>query len=425
MEIIAPKIEKVLLVTVKLYDDKDNWTLEDMSNEMKELLAACNVEVVETVNCNVDTPTPNYFIGKGKVEEIAMRVKDTDANTVVFSYDLTGTQQRNVEDVIGVKTIDRTQLILDIFAHRAHTPEGQMQVELAQLQYLKPRLMGKGLVLSRQGGGIGTSGPGEKKLEIDRRRIEEKVDRLKEGLKQVELHRETMRKRRKENAIPTVALVGYTSAGKSTLINALTGSEQVTASTLFTTLDPLSKSFKLENGENIILSDTVGFLHNLPHHLVEAFKATLEEVIEADLLIHVLDISHPKVYEHKEAVWKVLAELGVTEKKIVTAVNKIDLVQDKTLLNTMKIDFVNPVLISAKEKIGLNSLLEEIQKVFSDKIEQLNLKVSNTRMDLVNMFYKVGKVVEIKYLATCIKVTLNIPKTQLHKILNNKDIEIV
>ncbi|MFA5410917.1 MAG: GTPase HflX [Candidatus Omnitrophota bacterium] len=304
-------MERALLVTIKLDSEKDNWQLEDSAVELEELAVTSGAEVVDNITCIREKPTPNFFIGRGKAEEIALLSHELGADTVIFSHDLSGTQQRNLEEIINKKTIDRTQLILDIFARHARTPEGKMQVELAQLQYLMPRLIGKGVILSRLGGGIGTSGPGEQKLEVDRRRIRKKIDKLKNDLGHMSLHRRTMRKQRKEKALPTVALVGYTNAGKSTLLNALTGAGQVVADSLFTTLDPLSKNLHLPNGENIIISDTVGFLNNLPHHLIEAFKATLEEAAQADLLVHVLDVSNPLLEEHNKAVFRVLEELEV------------------------------------------------------------------------------------------------------------------
>ena len=236
-------MEKALLVTVKLNSEKDNWKIEDIASELEELTVTCGAEIIDNITYHCDKPTPNLFIGKGKSEEIALSCQARNVDTVIFSHDLSGTQQRNLEEIVGKKTIDRTQLILDIFARHAKSPEGKTQVELAQLEYLLPRLVGKGIILSRLGGGIGTSGPGEQKLEVDRRRIRKKIDKLKSELKGYSLHRLTVRKRRKENALPTIALVGYTNAGKSTLLNALTHAGQTIADSLFTTLDPLFKSF--------------------------------------------------------------------------------------------------------------------------------------------------------------------------------------
>jgi len=416
-------MEQALLVTIKLETERDNWRIEDIAQELEELTYTAQVDVVDNITCLRDKLTPNLFIGKGKTQEIALRCQEENIGTVIFSQDLSGTQQRNLEEIIGRKTIDRTQLILDIFAQHARSPEGKMQVELAQLQYLMPRLVGKGIMLSRLGGGIGTRGPGEQKLEVDRRRIRKRIDKLKDDLKHLGLHRKTIRKKRKENAIPTVVLVGYTNAGKSTLLNALTYASQVVADSLFTTLDPLAKSFVLPNGEHIVISDTVGFLHNLPHHLIEAFKATLEEVAEADLLIHVLDTSHPRVYERNLAVFEVLKELQADKKPMITALNKIDLLDDQTWLERLKEDFINSVPISAKLKENLDVLLEKIQKNFTDRMVYLELLIPHSRMDLVDLFYREGKVQEIKYLQKGIKIKLNLPKILSHNLLQNKEIK--
>lgn len=416
-------MERTLLVTIKLDSEKDSWYLEDCALELEELSVTVGAEVVDNITCVRDRPTPNLFIGKGKAEEIGLACQEENIDTVIFSYDLSGTQQRNLEEVIGKKTIDRTQLILDIFARHAKTPEGKTQVELAQLQYLLPRLTGKGVMLSRLGGGIGTRGPGEQKLEVDRRRIRKRIDRLKNDLKRHCLHRQILRKKRKENAIPTVALVGYTNSGKSTLLNTLTNAGQVVADSLFTTLDPLSKNLKLPNGENIIISDTVGFLHNLPHHLIEAFKATLEEVAEADLLIHILDASHPRVHELSKSVNSVLNELGVRDKPTIIALNKIDLISDPSWLFKLREDFHNSIPISAKLKSNIDALLSRIQENFQDKMVSIEIIIPHSRMDLVDLFYRKGQVKEIKYQQKGIKISLNLPKIVANKILQDKEIE--
>ncbi len=314
---------------------------------------------------------------------------------------------------------------MDIFAQHAKSPEGKLQVELAQLQYFLPRLTGKGVMLSRLGGGVGTRGPGEQKLELDRRRIRKRIDRLKSDLEQLIARRKILRNKRKENRIPSVALVGYTNAGKSTLVNALTDAAQVVKDSLFTTLDSVSKSLRLPNGENIILSDTVGFLHNLPHYLIEAFKATLEEVQHVDLLIHVLDVSHPQVYEHNRAVLDVLKELAADDKPMIIALNKIDLLEDKVWLAKLKEDFNNSILISAKFKINIEDLLKELQNNFRERMVHIDIEIPSNRMDLVDLFYREGKVKEIKYFQKNIKIKLNIPKTISSKLLKDNDIKIV
>lgn len=397
-----------------------------MAQELEELVSSAGCEAVDNIVVLIrDRPTPDLFIGKGKAEEIALLSQEEDFDSVIFSHDLSGTQQRNLEEVIGKKTIDRTQLILDIFARRAKSPEGKMQVELAQLQYLMPRLIGKGIILSRLGGGIGTSGPGEQKLEVDRRRIRKKIDRLKDELRNLSGHRSVLRKKRKDNALPAVALVGYTNAGKSTLLNALTGAGQIESDSLFTTLDPLFKSLELPNGERVVISDTVGFLHNLPHHLIEAFKATLEEVLQADLLVHVLDASNPLLLEHNKSVFSVLKQLQADQKPVITVLNKIDLIDNPQQLARLKQDFINSIEVSAKLRQNLDTLLELIQANFSARMVDEEIMIRHSRMDLVDLFYREGKVKNIEYLQEGIKIRLCLPKILFSKLLVNKEIEKV
>lgn len=416
-------MERALLVTIKLAHEKDSWKIEDIASELEELAATCQAEVIENVYCQRDKPTANFFIGKGKAEEIAFLCQEENIDTVIFSHDFSATQQRNLEELIARKTIDRTQLILDIFARHAKTPEGKMQVELAQLGYLLPRLVGKGIILSRLGGGIGTRGPGEQKLEVDRRRLRKRIDKLQDDLKHLSLHRATLRKKRKENAVPSVALVGYTNAGKSTLLNTLTNSNQPVGDSLFTTLDSISRTLRLANGEKIIISDTVGFLNNLPHHLVEAFRATLEEAIEADLLIHVLDVGQSLVYQRQKAVLSVLKDLGAENKPLITALNKIDLVDDKSWLNRLSQDFPGTVTISAKFQQGLDVLLARIQECFQSKMTLWEGIIPYARMELVDLFYRQGQVKDIEYQQKGIKISATIPKSLVYNLLKDNKID--
>jgi GTP-binding protein HflX len=418
-------VEKALLISVQLKTDKGHWRIEDISSELEELANSTSVEVVENIICICQKATANYLIGKGKVEEISVIANEEGVDTVIFSHDLSGTQQRNLEKALGKKTIDRTQLILDIFSRRAKSPEGKMQVELAQLQYLLPRLSGKGIMLSGLGGGIGTRGPGETKLEIDRRQIRKKIDKLKNDLITLRLQRATMRKKRKINHIPLVALVGYTSAGKSTLLNLLTKSTQITSEKLFTTLDPLSKSLQLANGQNIIISDTVGFLHDLPHHLIEAFKATLEEVNEADLLIHVLDAADVRLYQHNQAVQAVLEELGAKDSPILVALNKVDLIQDRSWLEVSKNDFGESVFISAKTGENLKALISKIEEHFAGLMQNLKIIIPHSRMELVDFFYRKAKVNRIDYLQEGVQIDLTISRELYKKLSEDKDIKSI
>lgn len=416
-------MERALLATIQFKSDSGGWALEDLAYELEELTAACGVEIVENLTFSCSRPTPNILIGKGKAEELMQTAADFGADTVIFSRELSGTQQRNLEEIIGKKTIDRTQLILDIFSRRAHSPEGKMQVELAQLEYLLPRLTGKGIMLSRLGGGIGTRGPGETKLEVDRRRIRKRIDKLKDDLRHLGVHRQTLRKRRIDNEVPSVALVGYTNAGKSTLLNALTDAAQTVSNGLFTTLDPISRRLELPNGEEIVLSDTVGFLHELPHHLVEAFKATLEEVVEADLLLHVIDVSGPRVYDCCESVMEVLRQLGADRKPVISVLNKIDLLDDAAWIEQVKKDVPHPVAVSARRGDNLDELRAGIQQNFVQRMVQKQVLIAHTRMEVVDLLYREAKVRGVEYLPEGVKIDAVIPKHLYSKLLAGNQIK--
>jgi GTP-binding protein HflX len=400
--------EKALLVVIDWGRD-GGWLAEDSLAELEELVKTSRTQVVETLICHINKPNPAYLIGKGKLEQIAQVCQMGEVNVVIFSEDLSGTQQRNLEEVLSIKTIDRTQLILDIFAQHAKSPEGNLQVELAQLEYLLPRLTGKGIMLSRLGGGIGTRGPGEKKLEIDRRRIRERITKLKQDLRAASTHRAVMRKKRIKNVLASLALVGYTNAGKSTLLNSLTDSSQIVRNSLFTTLDPLSRNLTIGHNQRIVISDTVGFLYHLPHHLIEAFKATLEEVREADILLNVLDISHPKFREHNKAVYEVLEELQSHQKPIITVLNKIDLLSEQGWTERLKRDFPNAVAISALNKDNISELLDKIQEELKGLITVLDLFIPIERMDLVDRVYKEGQVFSINYTPRGAEIKASLP----------------
>lgn len=413
------QVEKALLVTVDIHQ-KNQWPVEEIAKELVELTHSTGAEVAQELIMRRNEPSANLYIGSGKAAEITQLCQEKDINTVIFNNDLSGTQQRNLEEILGIKTIDRTQLILDIFARHAHSPEGKMQVELAQLEYLLPRLAGKGVMLSRLGGGIGTRGPGEQKLETDRRRIRKRIDKLRQDISIVSSHRKTVRKKRREMSMPTVALVGYTNAGKSTLLNALVGAHQVVRDSLFTTLDTLSKRLVLPNHQVVVLSDTVGFLHKLPHHLIEAFKATLEEVIEADLWLHILDVSHPNLYKLNEAVYSVLKELQADGRPVITVLNKIDKLADKDWLLRLKNDFPNSVAISALNKENLQELLAAISRQFSQLISELEVDLPLDRMDLVNLIHEEGQVKEIKYSAKSVHIHARVNSVTANKIKSYK-----
>ena len=321
--------EKALLVHVHLRDRRyrSDWPLEEVVEELRELARSSRLDIQDELTVQRDQPTPAFLIGKGKVEELQIRCRQQGAGVIVFGHDLSFPQQRNLEELIGVKVIDRTQLILDIFAQRARSKEGRVQVELAQLEYLLPRLAGKGIVLSRLGGGIGTRGPGEQKLEVDRRRVRHRIGRLDRELEEIRQRRGIARRKREKEAVPSVALVGYTNAGKSTLLNALTRAQSTAEDRLFTTLDPLTRRLKLPDHQTVLVTDTVGFIHELPPHLVDAFRATLEEVTESDLLLHVLDASSPLSDHKASAVLEILRILGAEQKLTLLVLNKVDLVK--------------------------------------------------------------------------------------------------
>lgn len=385
-------MEKAILVTVDLHE-KGEWPIEDRAVELRELARSSGALVAAEILCNKEKPCPDLFIGKGKFEELCLLVHQKKANLVIFNNDLTPTQLRNLERGMGdIRTIDRTQLILDIFAKNAKSIEGKIQVELAQLEYLLPRLTGKGIHLSRLGGGIGTRGPGEKILEYDRRRIRDQIVKLKEKLEDMGKRRSALRNRRSDAFLTAVSIIGYTNAGKTTLLNQLTNSKKLTADRLFSTLDPVARSYILPNNQKILFLDTVGFLHNLPHHLVEAFKSTLEEVRMSDILLHVLDASSGKIHEQDEAVYKVLKELGAEDKVVINVLNKIDRVDSPDYMKRLKRDFEGPIFISALTGDGICGLIDAISERLSGFVTEIKIEIPNDKMDRVNLIYENGKV---------------------------------
>lgn len=407
-------MEKALLVVTE--HGKSRWTLEDLTGELEELARAARTKAVGQVTCRLKQISPASFVGKGKIEEIACLAEEIDADTVIFNDDLSGTQQKNIEGIIGRKTIDRTQLILDIFARRAKSNEGKVQVELAQLQYLLPRLTGKGIMLSRLGGGIGTRGPGEMKLEVDRRRIKTRITKLRRDLASVQKHHGMQRSRRDRVSAASIALVGYTNAGKSTLLNTLTDSSIRVDNMLFSTLDPTIRKYTLPSNQKVLFIDTVGFLYKLPHHLIEAFRATLEEAVEADVLLHVLDISHPKAKEHNEAVYNVLRELKIENKPIITVLNKVDKIEDDFAKERLAKDFRSAILVSALNRVNLNDLIDTITLKLSDMIDTIKLKLPLTNPGLLYDIYKNGKVTTKHYHGKYVYIEAQVSETLKKRI---------
>lgn len=401
---------------VRLNFDKSTGDVLEQERELKALAHAAGAGVVACEICQRASITPDFYIGDGKAREIADIAREKQIGLVIFNNDLSATQLRNLENLIRARVIDRTQLILDIFARRARSPEGKAQVELAQLEYLLPRLTGRGVQLSRLGGGIGTRGPGEQKLEVDRRRIRDRIVSLKSDLASFKNKRHELRQRRHELSLPTVALVGYTSAGKSTLFNALTGARQVVSRGLFTTLDPLVRAIALSNKQKILVSDTVGFIRKLPHHLVDAFKATLDEVIEADLLIHVLDAASAQQAGQFDSVRDVLKQLNAEGKNTILVFNKIDLIDDRDFLVSLLKNFPESVCISALTGENIEMLLGRIEKKLSAYFLDIALVLPSGRMDLVDLMYSQGQVKRIDYLSDGIHVEAVLPFVLAEKL---------
>jgi GTP-binding protein HflX len=385
---ISPKMEKAILVNVAT-NKKEKAEAEESMGELKALARSAGAEVVHEIFQYRPDVSPKYFIGKGKVEEIVRLIEQKEADLIIFDHNLSPIQQRSLEDEIPGKVIDRTQLILDIFAQRAHSKEGKLQVELAQLIYLLPRLSGKGKALSRLGGGIGTRGPGEKKLEEDRRRIQDRVSRIKKEIQGVQKRRIHQMRSRRRGPVPFVSLVGYTNAGKSTLFNYLSREKMLTSPYAFATLDPVLRRVNLFDGLYFFLSDTVGFIKNLPVELIEAFKATLEEIKEADCILHIIDIDSPLSEAQMDAVDGILYELGVKDIPIVKVFNKIDLLPNCEELLKKNIDSSgNSVYISSKTGDGIRDLLTKLRSILFRNMKIFYLKVPKAEEYLISSFSK-------------------------------------
>jgi GTP-binding protein HflX len=357
-------------------------------------------------------PHPATAVGPGKVEEIRSRVRSAGADVVIFDHDLTPAQQRNLERALDTKVLDRTALVLDIFAQRARSREGRLQVELAQMTYLLPRLAGRGVLLSRLGGGIGTRGPGETKLEVDRRRIRTRITALGREINALRRHRQRERQSRKDAALPVAVLVGYTNAGKSTLLNALTRAHVLTADKLFATLDPTTRRVVLPDHRTLLLVDTVGFIQKLPHELVAAFRATLEEVTEADLLIHVIDASHPHWTAQRAAVEQVLRDLAASGTPRVTVLNKADRLSTEALRDVTA-EEPEGVPVSAVRGVGLTNLLRRIAAALPSRMERVRLVIPYHRAGVLSRLYAGGRVVRREDGETGIVVEAEIPASGL------------
>lgn len=389
-----PIVETAILARLKLPGESEEDVEESLA-ELRLLAWTAGAEVADVFVQYRARPDPGTLIGAGKVNQIRAAVEDQEADLVIFDSDLSPAQGAKLEEMLGVKVVDRTQLILDIFAQRAQTNEGRQQVELAQLQYILPRLTGRGSIM-RQQGGIGIRGPGEQKLEVDRRVIRLRIQRLRAELEATRKSRRVQRKRRTEETVGTVALVGYTNAGKSSLLNALTGSDVFVENKLFATLDPRARRCTLPSQREIVLSDTVGFIRSLPHTLVAAFRATLEEVNTADLLLVVADATHPRVEEHLRTVREVLEEIGAAEKPLVYVFNKLDIAERAQVSQMLWGPGVR-LAVSAKTGEGLEALLAEIDEQLSTKRRRVMLRIPQSKAGLAARVHKNGRVFEQTY----------------------------
>ena len=402
--------ERVILVAVRK-SDRENT--EQSLDELCELASTAGAVTVARVIQNLDNFNPATYIGKGKIDEIKELIIEYDATGIICDDELSPAQMNNLSDALEIKVMDRTLLILDIFAERANTNEGKIQVELAQLRYRSSRLSGFGNALSRLGGGIGTRGPGETKLEMDRRTIHERIGQLKHELEAVVTHRELTRSQRSRSNIPVVAIVGYTNAGKSTLLNTLTGAGILAENKLFATLDPTTRGLELESGQQILLTDTVGFISKLPHHLVEAFKSTLEEAVYADIILHVVDASNPAMDSQMYVVYDTLEKLGAGDKPIITAFNKIEIAGNKVLKDFKADKTVN---ISALHGAGLTELKDTIEEVLRESKIYIEKTYSYTEASKISLIRKYGQLISEEYVAEGIEVKAYVPTEIYDKV---------
>lgn len=396
--------ERVILVGVSEQDGDD---AEDSLAELAELVKTAGASVAGTLIQKRELIHPGTYVGTGKVAEIAELLEHTGATGIVCDDELSPAQLKNLETMLNTKVMDRTLIILDIFAARATTSEGKIQVELAQLKYRLSRLTGLGRSMSRLGGGIGTRGPGEKKLEIDRRLINDRIAQLNRELKEVVKHREIARAKRERNAVPVVAIVGYTNAGKSTLLNHLTDAEVLEEDKLFATLDPTTRMLELEGHQQVLLTDTVGFIRKLPHHLIEAFKSTLEEAKYADYIIHVVGASNPQRDKQMYIVYETLDHLGVKNKKILTLFNKIDIRTDDDPLQDFRADHV--LQISATENAGLDAVKDVLQEMLREDKIYIERVIPYAQAGVLQLVRNKGELVSEEYVPEGISIRAYVP----------------
>lgn len=406
--------EKVLLIFTDFYNFKKNTSkkhpghsaFDENIDELKNLAVSAGAGVRDILFSRQEKPNPKYFIGTGKLEEAKRIIESGEAELVIFDDEITPTQQRNLQLKLGARVIDRTALILDIFAQRAHSREGKLQVELAQLNYLLPRLSGKGVELSRLGGGIGTRGPGETKLEVDRRKIRKRISQLNKKIREIDIQRNVQRKKREQRDVYKIALVGYTNSGKTTLLNATTAANAYVENRLFSTLDSTTKKINLYTGSEVLISDTVGFIEKLPHQLVASFKSTLEEVKRSDLLLLIVDAGRSDFEDNIESVKKVLKEIGADEKPVLPVFNKIDKVSSDKIKN-IRVRYKDAAFISALNGTGFDRLYSKIKKIIEKKYVDITVKIPYTDNKIISFIYDNCHVLERRELENCIILNLH------------------
>ena len=412
MNTIDKITEKFILVSAEKKQADEQLALESLE-ELEELVETAGGQVITKILQRVDKINVGLYIGSGKVNEIRILAQSTHATGVVFDDELSPMQMRNLAEALNLKVMDRTMIILDIFASRALSKEGKLQVEMAQLRYQSSRLAGFGTMLSRQAGGIGSRGPGEKKLELDKRHLKTRMEILQSELAEVEKHRSLIRSRREKKNTPIVAIVGYTNAGKSTLLNQLSGSNVYVQNQLFATLDTTTRGIELPSGTEILISDTVGFIRKLPHHLIKAFYSTLEEVKYADIILHVMDISSPYLDTHQNVVHETLKHLDATNIPIITVYNKVDrphpnFIRDKNA--------THEVYISAKNNTDCDKLLNMIETFLYDNMKIFEIEVPYTSQEIVRFCHQYAERLEEEYLNEGVKVKGYIPSDKFYKI---------
>ena len=390
------QVERALLIGV-YKDPEQKEEFESLLAELDSLVDTLGIPVIDRLLVRVQEPNPRYFVGSGKAEEIFERAKQLEIDVIIFDNGLSPAQQRNWEALTGLAVIEREEVILDIFGRRARTKEARLQVGLARMEYSLPRLTRAWGHLSRQGGGLGGKGEGETQLETDRRLVRAQIDRFKSDLELVRLRRATQRKQRERLPLPSAAIVGYTNVGKSALLKRLTGAQVLVEDKLFATLDTTTRRVILPSGQSLLLTDTVGFIRNLPHRLIEAFKATLEEAVLSDFLIHVLDASHPRVFDFYQTTMRVLEELGADAKRMITVLNKVDLVKDESTLHALRLHFPEGAFISVRSGEGLKELLHRMADLLADRVSKVELALPLDRTDLLSLLHRTSLVINVGY----------------------------